>query len=296
MSDSGPSGSEASNQGEYFYVEKILDVKQEGRNEDARRYRVRWAGYGPQSDTWEPSSNFHPTLLQQFESHYERMRKERVAFLQESGQNVSLEDIVDVNILSKEIEEITKKKTQCGSQRRTFYEVKWQGSKVRTWEMDKDLIHAQDKVDAFLHRIRVSRLNRKTPTCSQDYLSNHEKRVKERAFYEAVEKGEVVSLEMDLYSRVKNGRSSSKEQPSPSKPSSSKTRKRIMQIDSSDETSDEESKVAGEHLGSCSNPKDNREKSYRIAQITQEEDFYQVFHCLTPREVNRSLNDWNDKL
>jgi hypothetical protein len=38
-----------------FVVEKILDMKGNGhRSKKHLEFKVRWAGYGPQDDTWEP--------------------------------------------------------------------------------------------------------------------------------------------------------------------------------------------------------------------------------------------------
>ena len=38
-----------------FVVEKVLDMKGDPyKNRKHLQFRVRWAGYGPQDDTWEP--------------------------------------------------------------------------------------------------------------------------------------------------------------------------------------------------------------------------------------------------
>jgi hypothetical protein len=50
--------------GELWEVEAILDQKR------GPRWLVRWKGYGPESDTWEPRSSFDqcPDVLAEFEA------------------------------------------------------------------------------------------------------------------------------------------------------------------------------------------------------------------------------------
>ena len=49
---------------EEFVVEKILDSK---GPTCAKRFKIRWLGYGEEADTWEPRSNIHPELIREFE-------------------------------------------------------------------------------------------------------------------------------------------------------------------------------------------------------------------------------------
>jgi hypothetical protein len=51
---------------EEFEVEKIIDKRvRNGKTE----YRVRWAEYGSDADTWEPTTHLHcPEKVQEFES------------------------------------------------------------------------------------------------------------------------------------------------------------------------------------------------------------------------------------
>ena len=50
---------------DWFAVEKILDVRGEtGTNK--REFLVRWKGYGPEEDQWEPRHHLHPTLIKEF--------------------------------------------------------------------------------------------------------------------------------------------------------------------------------------------------------------------------------------
>ena len=46
-----------------YTVEKILDSK---GPTCAKRFKIRWLGYGAEDDTWEPRSNIHPELIRDF--------------------------------------------------------------------------------------------------------------------------------------------------------------------------------------------------------------------------------------
>ena len=48
-----------------FVVERLLGVRRRGGR---KQYRVHWAGFGDEDDTWEPSENLHPDLVEEFES------------------------------------------------------------------------------------------------------------------------------------------------------------------------------------------------------------------------------------
>ena len=49
---------------EEFVVERILDSK---GPTCAKRFKIRWLGYGEEADTWEPRANIHPELIREFE-------------------------------------------------------------------------------------------------------------------------------------------------------------------------------------------------------------------------------------
>jgi hypothetical protein len=40
-----------------FYVEKIVEHEETGRDHKKWKYRVRWSGYEPEDDTWLPWSS-----------------------------------------------------------------------------------------------------------------------------------------------------------------------------------------------------------------------------------------------
>eukprot|EP00698_Gefionella_okellyi_P024332 TRINITY_DN8551_c0_g1_i1.p1 TRINITY_DN8551_c0_g1~~TRINITY_DN8551_c0_g1_i1.p1 ORF type:complete len:201 (-),score=49.04 TRINITY_DN8551_c0_g1_i1:215-817(-) len=48
------SESEANDDEETYVVEKVLDSRKKG---DSYVYKVRWEGYGPEGDSWEPEEN-----------------------------------------------------------------------------------------------------------------------------------------------------------------------------------------------------------------------------------------------
>ncbi len=53
--------------GEVVYtVEKILDHRT-GKRKNLKEFLVRWEGYDPANDSWEPEANIHdPTLVQDY--------------------------------------------------------------------------------------------------------------------------------------------------------------------------------------------------------------------------------------
>lgn len=65
---------------EYYEVERIVD---HGCNEVGMWFRVRWKGYGPDSDTWEPENNFmKPSFVRKY---LKKVAKEAAA-RQKSGK------------------------------------------------------------------------------------------------------------------------------------------------------------------------------------------------------------------
>ena len=48
-----------------FYMEKILAVRG-AEGSPSRRFLVRWEGFGPEDDTWEPYSNLPPEAIKTF--------------------------------------------------------------------------------------------------------------------------------------------------------------------------------------------------------------------------------------
>uniref|UniRef100_A0A0G4HMP9 Chromo domain-containing protein n=1 Tax=Chromera velia CCMP2878 TaxID=1169474 RepID=A0A0G4HMP9_9ALVE len=50
-----------------FEIDKILQMHE---GVLGKEYRVRWNGYGPEGDTWEPETNLPPDLLAEFHSSY----------------------------------------------------------------------------------------------------------------------------------------------------------------------------------------------------------------------------------
>ncbi|PAA66028.1 hypothetical protein BOX15_Mlig017863g3 [Macrostomum lignano] len=56
--------SEGSDSGQEFMVEKILAMR---RRHGKRQFKIRWKGYGPEEDTWEPEENCDCTeLIEEF--------------------------------------------------------------------------------------------------------------------------------------------------------------------------------------------------------------------------------------
>ena len=51
-----------------YLVDNILDRRAVGRG---FQYRVRWKGYGPEYDSWEPSRNISPDLLEAYETQHQ---------------------------------------------------------------------------------------------------------------------------------------------------------------------------------------------------------------------------------
>ena len=49
-----------------YVVERIIDIDSKGPV-CAKKFKIRWLGYGPEADTWEPRSNVHPELIRDFE-------------------------------------------------------------------------------------------------------------------------------------------------------------------------------------------------------------------------------------
>ena len=61
--------------GEVYSMEKILDkrISKKGKKVE---YLIKWDGYGPEDNTWEPECNIYcPVMLRTFE---EKLKKEKI--------------------------------------------------------------------------------------------------------------------------------------------------------------------------------------------------------------------------
>ena len=76
---------------EVFYVDRIIDHRLDATGK-RYQYRVRWVGYGPSSDTWEPSESFDDpsfvTNYQRMVGLYEGVRKKRSRTKEEVGDSL----------------------------------------------------------------------------------------------------------------------------------------------------------------------------------------------------------------
>lgn len=50
-------------QNNIYYIDYIIDSKVDKKQ---RLFYVKWLGYGPEYNSWEPASNIHPTLITEF--------------------------------------------------------------------------------------------------------------------------------------------------------------------------------------------------------------------------------------
>ena len=50
---------------DWYEVEKILDMTGETGSPN-RKFLIRWKGYGPEHDQWEPRSHLHPDLINEY--------------------------------------------------------------------------------------------------------------------------------------------------------------------------------------------------------------------------------------
>ncbi|KAK8719696.1 hypothetical protein OTU49_013854, partial [Cherax quadricarinatus] len=159
---------------EVYEVEKVIDIKWEenchGKEEE--RYRVRWKGFKPIHDTWEPFSSFmteSQILVQNFRERYESLKKPI-----------------------------------------TIYFVKWHGYDCEdaTWEADSELIHASDKIETFLRKQHVDYSKHHSEYFSDEALLTpddpHPRRCMEDELFSDFKKGKSV------YTRVKSRKSSDK--------------------------------------------------------------------------------------
>jgi hypothetical protein len=59
--------------GKEYVVERLVDVGQDGKGR--RLYRVRWLGYKPEEDTWEPAENLPQHVIRRFDQAATRQRR-----------------------------------------------------------------------------------------------------------------------------------------------------------------------------------------------------------------------------
>ncbi|XP_042889521.1 M-phase phosphoprotein 8-like isoform X2 [Penaeus japonicus] len=207
--------------GEIFEVDRVIDIRWVTKDDGQERveYRVRWKYYKPIDDTWEPPEHFKEecgVVLRDFHKKYEGMKKEQRNYFHETGRKVTSEALHHVNILSEEIDQITEKTTvKEGLKSIMVYHVTWLGypKSDSTWESEKELTHAQDKIDLFLHKKRVQKGKRgsaKGRDLPDFVIPDNERRVNEREFYKSIETGKVLTAGKDLYSIVKGRRSGKK--------------------------------------------------------------------------------------
>ena len=72
--------------GEVYSMEKILDkrITKKGKKVE---YLIKWDGYGPEDNTWEPECNIYcPVMLRTFE---EKLKKEKIGV--EKAKNMDSE-------------------------------------------------------------------------------------------------------------------------------------------------------------------------------------------------------------
>ncbi|KAK4313750.1 hypothetical protein Pmani_014911 [Petrolisthes manimaculis] len=196
-----------------YVIEKLLDVKwvkppHEGQEEE-ELFRVRWKGYGPSHDTFEPETNFATScylLVQHFWEKYDDMRK-KVA----EEKNVPEASVKHVNILSLEIDRIIDNKfreVNSLGEYEMSYKIKWhgypEGDKWTSWVPESDMTHAWDLVQNFKHHDRVTQ-----PSSAVMALTAHNqaRRVEDREFFDKVNKGQLTwEYGEDLYTRIKSRR------------------------------------------------------------------------------------------
>lgn len=97
--------------GQQFTAEKIVDVRGEG---DDKRFRVRWVGWPPETDTWEPEDHIEDgTLIDDFEAEQEAARLEaEAAARRERARHAELfldavEDKLQLKLLkTKEVKDV----------------------------------------------------------------------------------------------------------------------------------------------------------------------------------------------
>ncbi|XP_018012454.1 M-phase phosphoprotein 8 isoform X2 [Hyalella azteca] len=138
-----------------FEVDRVIDIMWRDDWESGAGgplYRVRWKGFPPIEDTWEPIDNF--TLetrktVRRFVRSYKKMQEtERKLRRSVMGDSADVE-CRHVNILSREVKCI--QSMRCDTHRQPalwFYLVAWKGlgPEDATWESEVYLRHASDLI------------------------------------------------------------------------------------------------------------------------------------------------------
>ena len=113
-----------------FKVEKLVDTREE---DGETKYRVRWVGYGPEEDTWEPEGAFVHGVRKQLLKDLEQER---------TGMGVQEETVGPARGRPQsrfQVEKLLNKRVRKG---RTEYKVRWEGfgEEEDSWEPENAFI------------------------------------------------------------------------------------------------------------------------------------------------------------